>query len=303
MKMPDDHPEPKKQEEAINACNKDIDLNALYLHEINQYPRLSRDDEIALAKRIEEGNQEAKDRFIQSNLRLGYHYAQVYHNEHKEISLGDLIQAANIGLMKAVDKYDYRKGPFARYAKRAIIESVQQTIGDDLVIGSENKDATAKRALRIQKVKKLLTQQLGRDPSLEEIAAELGESVDKVIEAVERSQRPETLQQVIGEDGDTTLEELIEDITANNPSEVIVNKEKVMFLGEAIDSLNEIEQYVIKARNGFPLNDGQIICTSVKKSYQSIGERWNMTGENARLIEKNAMAKLILFFRDKGLLS
>ena len=253
----------------------------LYLKEITRTPLLTADEEADLAKRIENGDKEAKDRLIEANLRLVVSIAKRYAG--KNMQFLDLIQEGNIGLIKAAEKFDYRRGfKFSTYATWWIRQSITRAISDKSrtirvpVHVSEN-------IQKVVRIKRQLIVELGKEPTNEEIADRMGITAEKVCEIMRASMEPVSLGAPVGEDGDSSLEDFIPDGTQSVENEVtqIRLTEQVQ---EAIGILPEREQRVLRLR--FGLDDGR------SRTLEEVGSEFHVTRERIRQIEAKALRKL-----------
>lgn len=254
----------------------------MYMKEIAQYPLLSADEELALAKRISEGDEEAKQELINANLRLVVSIAKKYTGHG--ISLLDLIQEGNLGLMKAVDRFDYTKGNrFSTYATWWIRQSITRALADQSqtirvpVHLSENIG-------RYRKKVKELTQTLGRDPSREEVADAMGISPEKVDELWKYSQDTVSLDSPVGEENDSELGDFVKDDKTEDPEEVVEDENVREEVDDALDILTDKEREVIELR--FGLRDGRT------RTLEEVGQKLGLTRERIRQIEAKALKKL-----------
>lgn len=263
----------------------------MYLKEIGRIPLLTPEEEVELAKRMEAGDEEAKKRLIESNLRLVVSIAKRYVG--RGMLFLDLIQEGNMGLIKAVEKFDYRKGyKLSTYATWWIRQAITRAIADQA------------RTIRIpvhmvETINKLvrtsrhLLQQLGREPTPEEIAEEMGISADKVREILKVAQEPVSLETPIGEEEDSHLGDFIEDQDAPAPADAasfLLLREQIE---EVLDTLNPREQKVLRLR--FGLDDGRA------RTLEEVGREFGVTRERIRQIEAKALRKLRHPVRSKKL--
>lgn len=254
----------------------------MYLKEIGRIPLLTFDEEINLAKRVENGEQEAKKKLINSNLRLVVSIAKKYIG--RGLTLLDLIQEGNQGLIRAVEKYDWRRGyKFSTYATWWIRQSVTRAIADQArtiripVHMVEN----INRFLRSQRK---LMQELGREPTPEEVAAVLGIEPDKALEIIKISQNPASLEAPVGDEEDSRLGDFIHDTSAptlfDSASRELLKEQVDQVLG----TLSDRERRVLKER--FGLDDGR------PKTLEEVGRMFQVTRERIRQIEAKALRKL-----------
>ena len=254
----------------------------MYLKEIGKIPLLTADEEIALAKRIEAGDQSAKDELIQANLRLVVSIAGHYNNRGMQYL--DLIQEGNMGLIKAADKFDYRKGfKFSTYATWWIRQSITRAQADQArtIRIPVHMVETINRLIRTSRQ---LMQELGREPTIAEQAAAMHMPESRIQEIIKIAQDPVSLETPIGEEEDSHLGDFIPDETAPAPADAAfyaLQREQLM---EVLDTLTEREKKVICLRYGL---DGG-------KSYtlEEVGEIFNVTRERIRQIEAKALRKL-----------
>jgi len=277
----------------MNAVNrkKKFDISELssdsiqmYLREIGKVPLLSGEEEIELAKRKEKGDKEAERRLIEANLRLVVSIAKKFTGS-KGLSLLDLIQEGNIGLFRAVEKFEYRKGyKFSTYATWWIRQAITRALADQ------------SRTIRIpvhmvetinkfQQVQRQLIQDLGREPLPEEIAAEMGEEIDKVRHIIKISQDTISLETTIGEDEeDSTLEDFIEDVKNVTPDRAAALQLLKDYVKEVIAELTPREQKILEMR--FGLVDG------VAHTLEEVGREFDVTRERIRQIEAKALERI-----------
>lgn len=254
----------------------------LYLKEISKYPLLTTEEEVALAKRIEEGDETAKQLLAESNLRLVVSIAKRYLG--RGLSFQDLIQEGNLGLIKAVDKFDYSRGfKFSTYATWWIRQAITRSLADH----SRTIRLPVHMSEIINKtysVSRTLLQELGREPTEQEIAAALDIPVEKVREILKVSSDPISLDLPVGEEDDSHLGDFIKDDNAVSPEEAVsyaMLRDQIMKL---LDTLTEREQKVLMLR--FGLTDGRT------RTLEEVGKEFNVTRERIRQIEAKALRKL-----------
>ena len=255
----------------------------IYLNEIGQIPLLDEAEERELGKRSSEGDQEARRKLEEGNLRLVVSLAK--HYTGRGIPLMDLIQEGNIGLMRAVEKYDFTKeNRFSTYASLWIKEAMQRAI-DQQSREIRVPVHVAENMKKVQRIAKELQQTLGREATPEEIAEKLdGKDEAYVKEILSYLQNPVSLETPVGEDGENNLGDMVEDKTEATPEEAmnqLVQKEEV---SELLEALNERERQVIRLRYG--LEDGK------PHTLEEIGNELDVTRERVRQIEARAMEKL-----------
>ena len=254
----------------------------MYLKEIGKVPLLSADEEIELAKRMEQGDEEAKKRLCEANLRLVVSIAKRYVG--RGMLFLDLIQEGNLGLIKAVDKFDYTKGyKFSTYATWWIRQAITRSIADQArtIRIPVHMVETINKLIRVSRQ---LLQTYGREPSPEEIAEEMGISVDKVREIQKIAQEPVSLETPIGEEEDSHLGDFIPDEDVPAPAEAAAFSMLKEQLVEVLDTLTERGQKVLKLR--FGLDDGRA------RTLEEVGKEFDVTRERIRQIEAKALRKL-----------
>ena len=254
----------------------------MYLKEIGKVPLLSAEEEIELAQRMEEGDQEAKKRLAEANLRLVVSIAKRYVG--RGMLFLDLIQEGNLGLIKAVEKFDYRKGyKFSTYATWWIRQAITRAIADQArtIRIPVHMGETINKLVRVQRQ---LLQDLGRDPTPEEIGAEMDMSADRVREIQKISQEPVSLETPIGEEEDSQLGDFIEDSQAIVPPDAASFSMLQEQLTQVLDSLADRERKVIELR--FGLVDGH------PRTLEEVGREFGVTRERIRQIESKTLAKL-----------
>ncbi len=254
----------------------------MYLKEIGKVPLLSADEEIVLAQRMEAGDEEAKKKLCEANLRLVVSIAKRYVG--RGMLFLDLIQEGNLGLIKAVDKFDYRKGyKFSTYATWWIRQAITRSIADQArtIRIPVHMVETINKLIRVSRQ---LLQTFGREPSPEEIAKEMGISVDKVREIQKIAQEPVSLETPIGEEEDSHLGDFIPDDDVPAPAEAAAFSMLKEQLVEVLDTLTEREQKVLKLR--FGLEDGR------SRTLEEVGKEFDVTRERIRQIEAKALRKL-----------
>jgi RNA polymerase primary sigma factor len=254
----------------------------MYLKEIGRVPLLSAEEEIELAKRIEQGDEEAKRRLTEANLRLVVSIAKRYVG--RGMLFLDLIQEGNMGLIKAVEKFDYRKGyKFSTYATWWIRQAITRAIADQArtIRIPVHMVETINKLIRVQRQ---LLQDLGREPSPEEIAEEMDLTPEKVREILKIAQEPVSLETPIGEEDDSHLGDFIEDQDATSPSEHAAYELLKEQLEDVLDTLTDREENVLRLR--FGLDDGRT------RTLEEVGKVFGVTRERIRQIEAKALRKL-----------
>jgi len=279
----------------INLADGEIDLEAtlpkgiavddpvrMYLKEIGKVPLLSAEEEIDLAKQMELGDEDAKKRLCEANLRLVVSIAKRYVG--RGMLFLDLIQEGNLGLIKAVDKFDWRKGyKFSTYATWWIRQAITRSIADQArtIRIPVHMVETINKLIRISRQ---LLQEFGREPTPEEIAAEMDISEEKVREILKIAQEPVSLETPIGEEEDSHLGDFIPDDDVPAPAEAAAFSMLKEQLVEVLDTLTDREQKVLKLR--FGLDDGRA------RTLEEVGRRFDVTRERIRQIEAKALRKL-----------
>ena len=254
----------------------------IYLKEIGNYPLLSMEEEVELAKKIAQGDQDASDRLTESNLRLVVSIAKKYVG--RGLSFLDLIQEGNLGLIKAVDKFDYTKGyKFSTYATWWIRQAITRSIADQsrTIRIPVHMSEVINKAYRVSRS---LLQELGREPTEEEIAAQMNLPVEKVREIMKISADPISLDTPIGEEDDSHLGDFIKDDTIMGPEEAATYTMLQDQIKKLLTTLSEREQRVLVLR--FGLLDGRT------RTLEEVGKEFNVTRERIRQIEAKALRKL-----------
>ena len=254
----------------------------MYLKEIGKVPLLSAEEEIELAKKMEQGDENAKKRLAEANLRLVVSIAKRYVG--RGMLFLDLIQEGNLGLIKAVEKFDYRKGyKFSTYATWWIRQAITRAIADQArtIRIPVHMVETINKLIRVSRQ---LLQELGREPSPEEIAAEMNMPVDRVREILKISQEPVSLETPIGEEEDSHLGDFIKDDNVPVPADAAAFTLLKEQLEEVLGTLTEREQKVLTLR--FGLEDGRA------RTLEEVGKEFNVTRERIRQIEAKALRKL-----------
>ena len=254
----------------------------MYLKEIGKVPLLSSDDEIELAKKIELGDELAKEKLTEANLRLVVSIAKRYVGRGMQFL--DLIQEGNLGLIKAVEKFDYRKGyKFSTYATWWIRQAITRAIADQArtIRIPVHMVETINRLVRVSRQ---LLQELGREPSPEEVASRVDMPVERVREIMKVSQEPVSLETPIGEEEDSHLGDFIQDDQVAVPADAATFTMLHEQLMEVLDTLTEREQKVLRLR--FGLDDGR------PRTLEEVGREFNVTRERIRQIEAKALRTL-----------
>lgn len=264
--------------------NTSSDSVKVYLKEIGSIPLLTAEQELETARKVAAGDKEAKDLLISSNLRLVVSMAKNYVN--RGLSIQDLIQEGNIGLMHAVDKFDYTKGyRFTTYATWWIRQSLTRAIADqsrDIRIPIHMNE----QIVRVNRVHRNLLQELGREPTAEEIAAKIsGMTADRVIEIQKIAMDPVSLESPAGDEENTTLRDFIQDTTAMNPEEYANNEVMKEQINLMLKELPPREEMILRMR--FGLDE-----TGIPKTLEEVGRECNVTRERIRQLESKALRRL-----------
>ena len=275
----------KKEEIDPTSVASDVKINdpvRMYLKEIGRVELLTADEEVSLAQRIEQGDPVAKQELAEANLRLVVSIAKRYVG--RGMSFLDLIQEGNMGLMKAVEKFDYHKGfKFSTYATWWIRQAITRAIADQArtIRIPVHMVETINKLVRIQRQ---LLQDLGREPTPEEIRAEMDLPTEKVRDILKIAQEPVSLETPIGEEDDSHLGDFIEDHDATSPADYTSAELLKEQLNEVLDTLTDREENVLRLR--FGLEDGQ------SKTLEQVGQQFGVTRERIRQIEAKALRKL-----------
>ena len=272
---------PRRKTETEHAADPTLDSLQLLLREAGRYPLLKPSEEIELAKRIERGDLAAKERMINSNLRLVVANARRYQGQG--LALGDLIQEGMLGLIRAAEKFDWRKGfRFSTYATLWIRQAIQR--------GLENSGRTirlpvhvAQRSRKVGRVERELSVRLGREPTISELAQETALTIEQVEEVRHQRAALVSLDQQIGEDGDTALGDLLPS-DAEVPEETAWDHERERIVHQAISQLPETERTVLSLRFGTGREEPQTLT--------AIGKRLGFSAERASQLEQRALKKL-----------
>ena len=273
---------PPGQPEMDGAIEPSLDSLRQYLRAIGRVPLLRSQEEVALAKRIERGDISAKQHMVEANLRLVVSIAKGYVG--RGLTLLDLIQEGSLGLIRAVEKFDYRRGyKFSTYATWWIRQAVTRALADKArtiripvhVVERLNKLTNAERQL---------IQKLGREPSAAEIAAELGCPVREVREVLRVAQQPVSLEKPMGEEDDAALADFVEDVSSQSPFEVASEASRRENIARVLASLPPREREVIEMRYG--------IAGGRARTLEEVGRAFNITRERVRQIENRTLKRL-----------
>ncbi|MBQ7602537.1 MAG: RNA polymerase sigma factor RpoD [Clostridia bacterium] len=269
-------------ENLMNRANLNDPIK-MYFKDIGRYNLLTHEEEIELGKRMMEGDQQAKKRLIEANLPLVVSIAKKYLGK-TSMNFSDLIQEGNMGLIKAVERFDYRRGfHFSTYGTCWIKQAISRAIADQArtiripvhMVETINKFSRTTRQL---------WQEFGREPTDAEIAARMGITEDKINEIRQISQEPTSLETPIGEDGDSQFYDFVEDENAESPTDAVVQSMLKEQLLAVIDTLTPREQKVIRLRYG--------IDDAHPRTLEEVGKEFNVTRERIRQIESKALKKL-----------
>ncbi len=271
-----------KREALDLSVEPSLDSLRLYLHAIGRVPLLSAEEEVALAKRIERGDMAAKQHMVEANLRLVVSIAKGYVG--RGLTFLDLIQEGSLGLIRAVEKFDHRRGyKFSTYATWWIRQAVTRSLAD--------KARTIRipvhmveRLNRLIQAERRLIQRLGREPAPGELAAELECSVQEVREIIRISQQPVSLEKPVGEEDDSALADFIEDGSAPSPFEIAAESLRREQIRVVLASLPQREREVIEMRYG--------IVGGRARTLEEVGRAFNITRERVRQIESRTLKKL-----------
>ena len=271
-----------KQAEADLSVDPSLDSLRLYLRSIGRVPLLNAAEEVSLAKRIERGDMSAKQHMVEANLRLVVSIAKGYVG--RGLTFLDLIQEGSLGLIRAVEKFDHRRGyKFSTYATWWIRQAVSRALADKArtiripvhMVERLNKLISAER---------MLIQQLGREPTNEEIAAELECEVREVRDVLRLAQQPVSLEKPMGEEDDSALADFVEDVSAESPFEIASEALRRENIGRVLASLPRREREVLELRYG--------IVGGRARTLEEVGRAFNITRERVRQIENRTLKKL-----------
>ena len=277
--------ESERDRELFEQALSDVGLDdpvKMYLKDIGQVPLLTTDEELELAQKMSEGQEAAKKRLSEANLRLVVSIAKRYVG--RGMLFLDLIQEGNLGLMKAVEKFDYQKGfKFSTYATWWIRQSITRAIADQArtIRIPVHMVETINRLVREQR---LLLQELGREPTLEELAERMGVSIERVSEIQKIAQDPVSLETPIGEEEDSHLGDFIEDDKTPTASDSVASTMLKEQIARVLDTLTPREEKVLRLRYG--IDDGR------PRTLEEVGKEFNVTRERIRQIEAKALRKL-----------
>ncbi|MCC6442251.1 MAG: sigma-70 family RNA polymerase sigma factor [Armatimonadetes bacterium] len=291
MKLDDDyapHADDHEIEHVVGVRERLEDSAQSYLRQLGGYRLLTPDEEIELAKRIEAGDENAKKKMIEANLRLVVKIAKKYASSG--IAFEDLVQEGTLGLMTAVEKFDYRKGyRFSTYATHWIRQAIGKAI--------DNQGRTIRLPIHVSDVlrklersRAVLSRELGRQPSAEELAVEMGISPKKVANLLQISQEPLSLDVLVGEEEDTPLIGVLHDRNASDPEQMAIGTGVRTALEDLLKVLSPRERIVIQKRFGFD-EDG-------RHTLQQVGNQLDISREGVRQVEARALRKLRMAARE-----
>lgn len=286
LDIPLENPGKQKAAKDDDLTGSSEDSVRMYLREIGQYALLNSEEEIKLAKRIERGDKAAKRRLAEANLRLVVSIAKKYIG--RGLTLLDLIQEGNLGLNRAVEKFDYKKGfKFSTYATWWIRQAITRAIADQArtIRIPVHMVETINRYMRTQRE---LQQELGREPSHEELAAKLGVDMEKLEHIMKISQETVSLESPVGEENDSTLGEFIEDKTTISPEEQAIYQLMKGHVEDSLGILTPREQKILRMRFGLDNDE----TTGRTHTLEEVGKEFGVTRERIRQIEAKALQKL-----------
>lgn len=264
---------------------KSLSAYDIYIKDVNRIPLLSPEEEYELAIKISQGDEEAKQALCTHNLKLVISIASQYHTSEAHMTLMDLIQEGNLGLMAAVDHFDYTKGyRFSTYATWWIRQKMLRAMseqGSTIRLPSYLRDNITK----MKKTIAMFEQDYGREPTLTEISEEMKLPTEKVVVLIQHESAMLSLHLPIKKDeGDTTLEDIIEDVDAETPESIYMTKELSRLLNEILDMIPENEKYILECRYGLNGKEQQTL--------QQIGDTMNVSRERIRQIQRKAEQRI-----------
>jgi RNA polymerase nonessential primary-like sigma factor len=275
----------------VGTPEKELDTVKMYLQDIRKTPLLTFEEEQALAKRVEEGDQEARGKMIQSNLRLVVSIGKRYIN--RGLPFSDIIEEGNLGLIRAVEKFQYERGfRFSTYASWWIRQSIERAIANQVRI-IRLPVHVAEMANAYSRTVRKLTQELGREPFNEEVAKKMKITLNRVRTLSQVTRETYSLDMLISGEGDETLKDVVSDENTPSPSATSDERLRSQYLGEWISGLPATERSVIEMRYG--LNH------TSQRTLDSIGRQFGITRERVRQIENQAIRKLRNYTRSKNI--
>ena len=280
-----------KRKKREGSAETDLDTIKLYLQEIRKTPLLTFEEEQALAKRVQEGDQEARGRMIQSNLRLVVAIGKRYIN--RGLPFSDIIEEGNLGLIRAVEKFEYQRGfRFSTYASWWIRQSIERAIANQVRI-IRLPVHVAELANFYSRTVRKLTQELGREPSNEEVARKMRISINRVRALSQVTRETYSLDMLINSEGEDTLKDVLSDDNSPSPSSESDERLRRRYLSAWISELPPTERDVIEMRYG--------LNRSTPRTLDSIGRQFGITRERVRQIENQAIRKLRNFTRSRNI--
>lgn len=270
----------RERDEAAGQAG--VDVVKFYFKEIRKSPLLTFEQEQALAKRIKAGDEEARAQMIESNLRLVVSMGKRYIN--RGLPFSDIIEEGNLGLIRAVEKFDYKRGfKFSTYASWWIRQSIERAIANQVRM-IRMPVHVAEIANAYTRAVRKLTQELGREPYPEEVAKKMKVSVNRVRTLSQLSRDTYSLDMLISDEGDDTLKDIISDENMPSPDATVDNESREKYLNECVSELADTERKVIQMRYG--------LSSTTPRTLDSIGRQFGITRERVRQIEKQAIGKL-----------
>ncbi len=264
------------------GADKGLDIIKFYFKEIRKFPLLNFEQEQALAKRVVAGDEEARSRMIEANLRLVVAIGKKYIN--RGLPFSDILEEGNLGLIRAVEKFDYKRGfKFSTYASWWIRQSIERAIANQVRI-IRLPVHVAEIANSYARTVRKLTQELGREPEHEEIAKKMKVTVQRVRTLAQMSRDTYSLDMLISDEGDDTLKDVLSDNNTPSPAAAVNEQGTRKYLNECISALPETERNVLRMRYG--------LSSETPRTLDSIGRQFGITRERVRQIEKQAIGKL-----------
>lgn len=276
------HKSGRDAEDKEAATDKGLDVVKFYFKEIRKMPLLNFEQEQELGKRIAKGDDEARARMIESNLRLVVAIGKKYIN--RGLPFSNVLEEGNIGLIRAVEKFDYKRGfKFSTYASWWIRQSIERAIANQVRIIRLPVHVAEIANAHTRAVRKL-TQELGREPAAEEVAKKMKITVERVRVLSQMSRDTYSLDTLISDEGDDTLKDVLRDDHMPSPAAAINEQGRRKYLNECIAELPDTERNVLRMRYG--------LSTDLPRTLESIGKQFGITRERVRQIEKQAIGKL-----------
>ena len=273
------------------APDKGLDIIKFYFKEIRKLPLLNFEQEQALAKRVVAGDEEARARMIEANLRLVVAIGKKYIN--RGLPFSDILEEGNLGLIRAVEKFDYKRGfKFSTYASWWIRQSIERGIANHVRIIRLPVHVAEIANAYVRSVRKL-TQELGREPAAEEVAKRMKVSVQRVRALAQMSRDTYSLDMLISDEGDDTLKDVLRDTNTPSPAAAVNEQGRRKYLNECIAELPDTERNVLRMRYG--------LSSETPRTLDSIGKQFGITRERVRQIEKQAIGKLRNLTRNRDM--